>query len=166
MLNFMQPASIGIILADTQVLLVKRRDVPIWVLPGGGIDKGETPEQAVIREVYEETGLRVEIERKTAEYLPINRFTSLAHVFLCRPISGQFASSAETSAIAYFPLDQLPPGFFAFHKEWLRDALRMCADMPMQRPLSRRTFWKILAMYALRPHIALRYLWTRRGSRC
>ncbi len=32
------------------VLLVKRRDVPVWVLPGGGIDPGESPEDAAVRE--------------------------------------------------------------------------------------------------------------------
>lgn len=39
-----------------KLLLVKRRDVPVWVFPGGGIEKGETPERAVVREVFEESG--------------------------------------------------------------------------------------------------------------
>jgi len=34
-----------------EILLVKRRDVPVWVVPGGGIEKNETPEDAVVREI-------------------------------------------------------------------------------------------------------------------
>jgi 8-oxo-dGTP diphosphatase len=45
-----------------QLLLIKRRNEPgagLWSLPGGRIEPGETDQQAVIREVAEETGLRV-----------------------------------------------------------------------------------------------------------
>ena len=50
-----------------EVLLVQRRDLPVWVLPGGGLDPGETPEEGVIREVEEETGLQVKIVREIAQ---------------------------------------------------------------------------------------------------
>jgi 8-oxo-dGTP pyrophosphatase MutT (NUDIX family) len=42
-----------------KVLLTKRKDVPVWVLPGGGIEDNETIENAIIREVKEETGFDV-----------------------------------------------------------------------------------------------------------
>ena len=35
---------------------------PRWITPGGGIDEGETPEQAAIRELFEETGIQIDIE--------------------------------------------------------------------------------------------------------
>jgi 8-oxo-dGTP diphosphatase len=38
-------------------------DIGKWMLPGGGVDHGETPEQAVVREVEEETGYRVTVDR-------------------------------------------------------------------------------------------------------
>ena len=38
----------------TEVLLIKRRDIPVWVLPGGGLDQGESPETGAVREVLEE----------------------------------------------------------------------------------------------------------------
>ena len=51
-----------------KILLVKRRDIPVWVIPGGGIEKGETPERAAIRETKEESGYDIKIIRKIAEY--------------------------------------------------------------------------------------------------
>ena len=53
----------------TKLLLVKRRDYPVWVMPGGRVEKGEIPEKTVIREIFEESGFRVKIVRKIAEYM-------------------------------------------------------------------------------------------------
>ena len=46
---------------EDQVLMVYNGDVDAWSMPGGAIEKGETIEQAAIREVYEETGLDIEV---------------------------------------------------------------------------------------------------------
>ena len=60
----------GIIFSEdrSEILLIKRRDVPVWVLPGGGIDKEETPDEAILREMEEETGYKVKLSRKIGEY--------------------------------------------------------------------------------------------------
>ena len=47
--------------ATGRVLLFKRRDTGVWELPGGGIEWGETPEQAAEREGREETGMNVKV---------------------------------------------------------------------------------------------------------
>ena len=44
---------------DGRILLVRHSNGGVWVAPGGAIDPGETPQDAVVREVWEETGLRV-----------------------------------------------------------------------------------------------------------
>lgn len=59
---------VGAIISDTagRLLLIKRGHEPgkgLWSLPGGRVEAGETDEQAVIREVREETGLTVAVER-------------------------------------------------------------------------------------------------------
>ena len=45
-----------------KMLLVRRTDYDVWEIPGGGIEFGESPEQAALREVEEETGLKVDIK--------------------------------------------------------------------------------------------------------
>lgn len=50
------------------VLLCHRRDHNFWCQPGGGRESGETPCQGVVREVREETGLDVEVERLIGVY--------------------------------------------------------------------------------------------------
>ena len=55
-------AVLGVIVHESRVLLVRRSNPPdagFWGFPGGKIEAGETLEQAAIREVKEETGLRV-----------------------------------------------------------------------------------------------------------
>ena len=54
----------AVVLDDNRVLLVKRGHAPIkghWSLPGGSVETGETLEQAVAREVLEETGIEIEV---------------------------------------------------------------------------------------------------------
>jgi 8-oxo-dGTP diphosphatase len=65
-------AAYAVVLRDQRILLsrlsaqVTKNE--LWTLPGGGIDHGEDPRQAVVREVYEETGLPVEVGESTRIY--------------------------------------------------------------------------------------------------
>lgn len=61
-------SAFAIILHSRHVLLVKARDKSNWQLPGGRLERGETPAQAVVREVREETGLRARVGRMTGRY--------------------------------------------------------------------------------------------------
>ncbi len=159
----MRDCALGIVFnADrTKVLLVQRHDVPIWVLPGGGIDEGERAEEAVVRELSEETGLAVAVQRAAARYAPINRFTSAAYLFECAvqddrlPVKGD-----EAAAVGFFPLENLPYPLFHYHREWLSEVLKEPHSL-INKPMSRRTFWAIIAYYTCRPLWGLRYLLTR-----
>lgn len=156
----MLPASIGIILnaAQNKVLLVKRKDTPIWVLPGGGIEKGESPEAALIREIQEETALQIEILRKCAEYTPINRLARSTHVFICKIVSGEMALSSETNGIGFYPVINLPKTFFFPHALWLKEAL---SQKFIQRPLTEISYGALIKYFIKHPWQVLRFAWTR-----
>jgi 8-oxo-dGTP diphosphatase len=77
-----------------------------WGLPGGGLEYSETAEDAVIREVWEETGLKVRIEKLLLNRtVPPDKF---AMYYLCTITDGVFEPSDEVSEYGYFQLDNLP----------------------------------------------------------
>lgn len=155
------PAAIALVFNSdkTELLLVKRQDISLWVLPGGGIDPHETAEQAIKREVLEETGLIVDIERKCAEYTPVNTLAAFTAVFICRVKSGSLSLSSETSDVKFFPLQKLPPTFFYIHREWLQDAL--CHPYLIKKPLQCITYWAVFKYFVRHPIQVARYLMTR-----
>ncbi|MCK5682580.1 NUDIX domain-containing protein [bacterium] len=55
----------GVLVSDNKILLVshKKKDDEYWLLPGGGVDVGETLEVALLREFLEETGIHVKVEK-------------------------------------------------------------------------------------------------------
>jgi len=81
----------AVLVEDDKVALIERfRDGKhYFVFPGGGSDEGETPEQAAVREMEEETGLRVSIQRKLAE---IHFGLSIQYYFQVERIGGEFGS--------------------------------------------------------------------------
>ena len=145
----------------TQVLLVKRRDIPVWVLPGGGLDPGESPEEGAVREVCEETGFSSTIVRKVAEYLPVNKMTLLSHLFECQIVSGSAKIGAETKEVQFFPLKalpDLPPPY----EGWIRDA---AANHPtvLRKKIEGVSYWVLFKLLIQHPILVGRYLLTKLG---
>src|SRR5947199_5625125 len=58
----------ALIVDEGRILLAYRRDIDWWNLPGGGMEVGETVDEALQREVSEETGVEVEIEQLVGVY--------------------------------------------------------------------------------------------------
>jgi len=154
-------AAIGIVFnqSRTKVLLVKRQDVPVWVLPGGGVDQGELSTTTVVREVLEETGLNVKVIRKVAEYTPINNLARFTEIYECQPLQGVLKKGAETKEVAFFSLHQLPKHLFFIHKEWLEDALKNRSEI-IQRSLNQVTYWNLIKFFLKHPSWVIRFFAT------
>lgn len=145
-----------------QVLLVKRRDVPVWVLPGGGIDPRETPQEAVIREVFEETGLSVTVHRHVGTYTPINRLANLTYLYECRIETGCLTTGTETCDLAFFHLTHLPSPFFFLHRDWLNDAMTHSSET-IQKPLDQVNYFNLFKYFCRHPCLVLRFAMSRLG---
>src|SRR5215831_12976307 len=76
-----------------RVLLVHRTDCDWWCQPGGGMESGETPWEGVIREVREETGFEVAVERLAGVYSWAPRKDEVIFSFVCRITGGAPATS-------------------------------------------------------------------------
>jgi ADP-ribose pyrophosphatase YjhB (NUDIX family) len=78
-----------------------------WALPGGWIKRGEHPETAIVRELREETGLDVAVERLVAaNAFPLPRVDV---VYLCRVRGGQIRASGETPRWRWCRAGEAPP---------------------------------------------------------
>lgn len=145
----------------SQVFLTKRRDVPVWVLPGGGIESNETPEEAVVREILEETGFHVKIRRLVGVYIPINRLTKVTHLYECEILKGEPKTSNETRACHFFPLNQLPKHIPPPYLEWIEDA--KIEQEVIYKKLDGVTYTILLKNLLLHPVLVLRFLLARAG---
>jgi len=139
----------AVIVKDTKVLLQKRSDVPIWVIPGGEKERYETPKNAVVREVLEETGLKVTIERCVGTYHSgYLLYRDSTHVFLCKVKSGKLQVNEESLEMRFFPLNNLPKTLLFLHAERIMDAV---AGKKNLKVVQKITFWKVLRNFRFNP---------------
>ncbi|MFA6916758.1 MAG: NUDIX domain-containing protein [Parachlamydiales bacterium] len=157
-------AAIAVVLTSDrkQVLLVQRRDTPVWVLPGGGVDEGENPSDAAVRETLEEAGVHVSVVRLAAKYAPLNKMGKETYLFECIPVSGIARPTEEARQAAYFPVDKLPSAFFFIHGFWLRDTLENHAET-LYKPLEGVTYAQFIKFFVRHPWVTLRYAISRLG---
>lgn len=104
----------GAVFQDGKLLLVRERLDNAWTMPGGWADVGDRPSQAAEREVWEEAGFRVQARKLVGVYDgnrvgPLDLFHAYKLVFLCEILSGEARPSDETSEVAFFGLDDIPP---------------------------------------------------------
>jgi ADP-ribose pyrophosphatase YjhB (NUDIX family) len=122
------------VIADEQgrVLLCRRRDRPVWNLPGGGVQPGEMPDEAAIRETREETGLEIRIDRLTGVYGKTNR-DDLVFVFRATVIGGQLQTTDEAERCEFFAVAAMPDDTLVTHRERIQDAMAGQSDVIMRR---------------------------------
>jgi len=116
-----------------KVLLTQRLDNGQWCLPSGGAEAGESAAEACEREVREETGLKVRVERLVGvysdpnyliEYEDGNRVQVVAINFEASILGGEIGLSNETTAINYFPLHEISRMELTLnHKQRILDTL-------------------------------------------
>jgi len=130
----MIPAVTGITQNDAgAVLLQLRSDDGRWVFPGGAVDPGESPALAIVREVFEETGLIVLPTRIVGVYgggentrmYPNGDKVALVNItFACNATGGELqVDGDETAELGYFTPDALPQGFDPRHHAMLEHFL-------------------------------------------
>ena len=106
--------------SGTMGLLIGRRDLKdaareklIWSLPKGHIEEGETPQEAAIREVHEETGIKSEIHRELGVIdfwfmASGKRIHKTVHHYLFREVGGTLSPQVtEVDDVQWFPLEEI-----------------------------------------------------------
>jgi ADP-ribose pyrophosphatase YjhB (NUDIX family) len=105
------PSVAGIIRDGDRILLVQEREGGLWSTPGGALELDDTPANAVIREVFEETGLVVEPTRIFGVYGGpefIVRYANgdetqyVSTMFECRVVSGEIRPDGDEIQVARF----------------------------------------------------------------
>jgi ADP-ribose pyrophosphatase YjhB (NUDIX family) len=114
------------IIEDGKILLTKRRDFPVWCIPGGHLSPGESLVDAAIREAKEETGLDVELLNLVGVYsMPFKWENGSCEIILraCRISGDLIRSTNETIDAAFYSFEELPPDLIGWQYHQAVDAL-------------------------------------------
>ena len=104
----------GACFRDGKILLVKEKQDGLWTLPGGWADVGDTPSEAVTREIYEESGFEARAIKLAALYdrhkhaHPAFPFYTYKMMFICEITGGAPRTNHETLEIGFFAPDAIP----------------------------------------------------------
>jgi ADP-ribose pyrophosphatase YjhB (NUDIX family) len=115
--NSLVPSVTAIVLnGHSDILLVHKTDNDLWALPGGGMDIGESIEQATVREVKEETGLDVEPTGIVGIYTNPNHVMAyddgevrqqFSVCFTTKLLGGKISTSSETKEVLFVPTSEI-----------------------------------------------------------
>ncbi|MFD4758536.1 NUDIX hydrolase [Streptomyces sp. NPDC058439] len=112
----------AVVREDGRLLAIRRADNGTWELPGGILELAEAPEDGVAREVWEETGIRVEVDELTGVYKNTTRGI-VALVFRCKPTGGAERTSDESTAVEWLTPEQVSERMSEVYAVRLLDAL-------------------------------------------
>jgi dTDP-glucose pyrophosphorylase/ADP-ribose pyrophosphatase YjhB (NUDIX family) len=127
--------AVGVIVRDSRgrILLERREDCGLWGLLGGRMDYGEAVEQTAVREVKEETGLDIIVERLVGVYSDPRRVVSYPNGDVVQPVvvvveaaatPGEITPSQESLEVIYFEPNSLPRLVMPHAQSALRDCLQ------------------------------------------
>lgn len=131
------PFSVGdaaVINDNGEILLIRRADNHKWAMPGGALEVGETPAQGVVREAFEETGVRCEPVALVGVFDSRLCGSETRHhlyhlLFLCRPFDNQDPSEPshahEVLGTQWFAEDRLPDDIDRGHISRIPEAFRV-----------------------------------------
>lgn len=137
---------VGALIVDgTRVLLVERGKPPLegyWALPGGAVETGERLEDAMVREVSEETGLTVSVDTIATVFeriLPDAAGKCEYHYvlidFYCTPTSGELRAGDDSAAVRWFELESLAEAQLT---AGTREVIEMCCAQRATHPIVTR----------------------------
>jgi 8-oxo-dGTP pyrophosphatase MutT (NUDIX family) len=128
------PAVAAVVRDEQGRVLVQRSRHEVWSLPAGAIEPGESPAQAVAREVYEETGLLVRAERVLGvfggpgyrlTYPNGDRVEGFVTLFECVQVGGALLdANDETALLRWFQITEMPELAVPYPDEALRGESR------------------------------------------
>jgi len=105
----------AVIIEDNKILMVREKVDGLWTLPGGWADVGLTPYENTIKEVWEESGLKVEairllsvMDKKFYSHPPTPWYCYKIFV-LCKRVGGELLAGMEIMETAFFECENLPP---------------------------------------------------------
>ncbi len=119
----------GIVVIDGRIVLVRRKNPPFkgeLALPGGFVEYGEMVEQAVKREVKEETGLATKVDRLLGIYSDPGRDPrghTVSAVFVLQALDSELQAGSDAAAVELVDLRELPKLAFD-HSRIVQDYIR------------------------------------------
>jgi 8-oxo-dGTP diphosphatase len=119
----------AVIVEKGKILLIKRGRPPyedFWALPGGFVEYGEIVEDAVVREVKEETGLTCDVVRLTGVYSAPDRDPrghTISVAYLMKVKKGDVLPGDDAAGASWFSIQELPERIAFDHGQIIKDAL-------------------------------------------
>lgn len=145
--HFREPkVAVAALVAEAgRVLLVRRAAMPrigYWALPAGYMDADELPEEALVREVAEETGLQIMVQGLlgVAPLAGWGERRGILLLYLARPASGSLAARDDVSDARWFEPSEIPwddlafASTAAFLREWLASIRPAAPDQREEQP--------------------------------
>ncbi len=128
-----------------KVLLHRREVFFLWDLPGGGIEMGETPDQAAVRETREEMGYEIAVERFVGTYTHQSVYGAgdqETKAFRAHVIGGKMKRfGLESTELKWVDVHHLPHGLERLHRQIIADAMTE-ATTPFDRRIE-FSKWKL-----------------------